>query len=668
MKAGASPLLAARSGEMHQWQNEGISGGRIPGDLGMERFSEAKPVLLGVVALGGLLLEAAWTGAETPSNARQATVAASPAYAHQSGKSSEPAQSSLDFETYRTRIEPVFLKQREGGMRCYDCHSVLATRLRLEPLSPGNSAWTTEQSRRNFEVVSQLITPSDPMKSRLLLHPLAQEAGGDSSHTGGKFWASQSDPEWKILADWVRHSTEARPATQTAPRSNGTDALNFQFFRTKVEPIFLKERPGHARCYGCHVLINRTFHLETLLPGSAAWTDEQSQRNFQSALQQVVPGEPASSRLLIHPLAPEAGGDPFHSGGRQFASQNDPDWLVLAEWVRSLSEPSLAAKAWIFVTNSAGDTIDVIDAPTNKVVQVIRSIELPHGIAFSPDGTRVYVSSESESVLDIVDRKSGKIEKKVSLSARPNNLAITKDGGRVLVGIRTDPGIIDVIDTTSLTRVKSIPVDGSVHNVFVTPDGKYAVSGSIENRGATVVDLHNEKAVWEVKFDRGVRPMAFEANSDGATNRIFVQLSGFNGFAVVDFAKRLEVARIKLPDQPGGFGKVEGRAGTPSHGIGVAPDGKSLWVNSTVANAVFKYSLPELKLLGYANLPEVHPLGRPPTGSVPEWITFTPNSNFVYVSDSAAAAVSVIDTKSLKEVAVIPVGEVPKRMNTLVLH
>ena len=250
----------------------------------MERLRKAKPVLLAIAAVCGLLVTVGG-GAETPSAARQATIAASPAHAHQSGKSSGPAQSSLDFETYRTRIEPIFLKQRQGGVRCYDCHSVLATRLRLEPLSPGNSAWTTEQSRRNFEVISQLITPSDPLKSRLLLHPLAQEAGGDSSHTGGKFWASQSDPEWKILADWVRHSTEARPATQTVPPSNGTDTLNFQFFKTKVEPIFLQERPGHARCYGCHVLPNRTFHLETLSLGSAAWTDEQSQRNFQSALQ-----------------------------------------------------------------------------------------------------------------------------------------------------------------------------------------------------------------------------------------------------------------------------------------------------------------------------------------------------------------------------------------------
>ncbi len=457
---------------------------------------------------------------------------------------------------------------------------------------------------------------------------------------------------------------------QSASGSAPTATLSFEYFKTKVQPIFLKNRPEHARCYGCHILSNRIFHLEPLSPGSTDWTDEQSQRNFENALVLVDPGNPASSWLLLHPLAPETGGEPFHSGGRQFASQNDPDWLVMAEWVRRIPalESSPHSSTRIYVTNSASDTIDAIDPATNQVVQVISGIELPHGIAFSPDGARIYISNEAEIVLDVVDRKSGEILGKVPLSGRPNNLAITKDGGRVLVGIRTKTGSLDVIDTASLQKIKSIPVDGPVHNVYVTPDGKYAVSGSIENKTATVVDLHTQQMAWEVKFDRPVRPMAFETNPDGSTKRIFAQLTGFHGFAVVDFAKQAEVARIKLPDQPGGFGKVEGRAGIPSHGIGVAPDGKSLWVNSTLANAVFKYSLPDLKLIGHAELPEAYPLGHEPTGAVPEWITFTPDSKRVYVSDSALRLVSVIDATALKEVARIPVGEVPKRMSTLVVH
>jgi YVTN family beta-propeller protein len=460
-------------------------------------------------------------------------------------------------------------------------------------------------------------------------------------------------------------------ASNDAATSRPAETLAFQQFQSEAQPIFLKERPGHARCYGCHSESNRIFHLQKLSPGAAAWTEEQSRQNFQTVMQLVVRGEPGASPLLLHPLAPSAGGDPFHSGGWQFSSQNDPDWLTLANWVRALRAPSTpvaTSLSLIYVTNSAADTIDVVEPVTNKVVQVIRGIELPHGINFSPDGTRVYVSNESESVLDVVDRASGKITNKIELSARPNNIAISKDGRRVLVGIRTLPGAVDVIDTTSLARVKTIPVNRSVHNIYVTPDGKYAVVGSIESKSATVIDLATDQIAWEVEFDRGVRPMAFETNPDGSTRRIFVQLSAFHGFAIVDFAKRAEVARVNLPGQPAGFGTLEGRTGTPSHGIGVAPDGKSLWVNSTLANAVFAYSLPDLKLIGHSTLPLVHPSGHPPTGAVPEWITFTPDSKTVYVSNSAARSVSAIDTKTLQSIAVIPAGEVPKRINTLVFH
>src|ERR1700739_4510686 len=171
--------------------------------------------------------------------------------------------------------------------------------------------------------------------------------------------------------------------------SPSKDVFDFDFFKSKVEPIFLKERPGHARCYSCHSDPNRVFHLERLSEGAKEWTEEQSRRNFETVTRLIAPGDPRSSLLLIHPLAPEAGGDAFHSGGRQFESQNDPDWLTIADWVRgarTASNPKSMSGSLIYVTNSAGETIDVIDSVTNSVVQVIRGIELPHGINFSPDG------------------------------------------------------------------------------------------------------------------------------------------------------------------------------------------------------------------------------------------------------------------------------------------
>jgi hypothetical protein len=108
--------------------------------------------------------------------------------------------------------------------------------------------------------------------------------------------------------------------------------LDFETFKTKIEPIFLEPREGHVRCYVCHSENNSAFHLERLPEGAKFWTDEQSRKNFQSVSGLVAPNDPADSRLLKHPLAPEAGGDLFHSGGRQFANKDDPDWKALAQW------------------------------------------------------------------------------------------------------------------------------------------------------------------------------------------------------------------------------------------------------------------------------------------------------------------------------------------------
>jgi hypothetical protein len=109
--------------------------------------------------------------------------------------------------------------------------------------------------------------------------------------------------------------------------------LDYDFFKTKVEPIFLQKREGHTRCYVCHEGANNGLHLEKLSPGATLWSEEQSRKNFATVSALVVPGDRADSRLLLHPLAPEAGGDLFHSGGRQFASKDDPDWKIMARWV-----------------------------------------------------------------------------------------------------------------------------------------------------------------------------------------------------------------------------------------------------------------------------------------------------------------------------------------------
>ena len=315
-----------------------------------------------------------------------------------------------------------------------------------------------------------------------------------------------------------------------------------------------------------------------------------------------------------------------------------------------------ASTVRIVQTNSAGDNIHLIDPATNTVVGEITGIEVNHGAAVTPDGSRFFFSDEAEHTLDVVNGKTLAVMKRVALSGRPNNIAISRDGRHVYVSIVSGSGAVDVIDSSSLERVKSIPAHGGVHNTYVTPDGAFILAGSIAGKSITVIDGAREEPLWAMDFDNGVRPIAFERNADGSTRRLFVQISDFHGFAIVDFAQRKEIGRVKLPDVPPAERHTEGLQGSPAHGIGVAPDGKTLWVNSKMNSRVYVYSLPDLKLLG-----NVH------VGDHPDWLTFTPDSRRLYVANAGSNSVSVIDTAAIKEITRIAVGQVPKRNITAVL-
>lgn len=338
-------------------------------------------------------------------------------------------------------------------------------------------------------------------------------------------------------------------------------------------------------------------------------------------------------------------------------------WHLAGIWTL-LAMPLAAGTSHVYVTNHAGTTISVVDTAHNKVVEEVKEIEVPEAVDFSTDGSRLYISQGPENVLTVLDRKTQQEIKKIPLSGHANDLAVTRDGKWVLVCIGQVPGGLDVIDTTSLENVKTIPSETRLHDIVVSPDSKFAVTTSPNGKFVRVFDLQSQQFAWEVKFDQGTLVPTIESAPDGSIRRIFVQLAETDGFAVVDFATRKEVARIKFPtDQP-----ALSRGGVPpSHGIGVAPNNKTLWVTSATYDSVFAYSLPDLKLMGRVHLPQLLPPGRDPISGGPEWVAFTPDSKMVYVANEGDRSVSVINVKSLKSVARIPVGEAPGRMNTLAL-
>jgi YVTN family beta-propeller protein len=313
----------------------------------------------------------------------------------------------------------------------------------------------------------------------------------------------------------------------------------------------------------------------------------------------------------------------------------------------SVAAPLFASTVRIYVANTEGDTVSIIDPQANRVAGEIRVSKNPHAVIISPDRRFFYSASESQDVLDVIDAQSLKTLQRVPLGRRPNNLAITPDGRRVYVCIRQESWV-DVVDTASREKVKSIPVGRNPHNVYLTPDRRWMVATSMGDNKLTFIDVKTEKPAFEIPMPGVPRPLVIDPSMD----RFFIQLSKLHGFVVLDLPSRKIVEKVLLPDGPPGAKPLI--PDTYSHGIGIQPGGKTLWVTSLLDNSVSVFSLPDLKRLATI-----------PVGHGPDWMTFTPDGSRCYVSNAGSDSVSVLDAAARKELTRIPVGRIPKRIITV---
>ncbi|MEX1256585.1 MAG: hypothetical protein WEG36_03095 [Gemmatimonadota bacterium] len=316
----------------------------------------------------------------------------------------------------------------------------------------------------------------------------------------------------------------------------------------------------------------------------------------------------------------------------------------------------------VIQTNSAGDDAHIIDPVTHRVVGVIGGLGKPHGVMAHPDGTRYYFTSEGHRSVEVVDSRTLQQVKRIPLEGTPHNPALSARAMKAYIALIDRP-FIQVLDLRTEEIVGQIPTAGGVHNIFVTPDQRHVVAGMIGSRTMSVIDTETDQILWSIAFpalrglgsldDGGVRPMTIEANPDGTSKRIFVQVSGFHGFYVVDWETRALVQTIEIPPPPLSQRTSDGIQGAPVHGAAVTPDMTSLWAASRATGHVYGWSLPDLEFLGGVE-----------TGS-PDWLTVTPDSRTLFVSVAGENETVAVDLRTRTVAAEIPVGQVPKRVQAL---
>src|SRR5687767_13262823 len=339
----------------------------------------------------------------------------------------------------------------------------------------------------------------------------------------------------------------------------------------------------------------------------------------------------------------------------------------------------------ILQSNNAGDIHHIIDPTINKVVGLIRGCPHAHNLTVHPDGLYYYCANEQDKTVDVFDTKTLKLVQQIALSERPNKIAVNKKHRKIYAGITArsarvaGPGfqhtgspasVVDVIDIATHKIVKSVAVHHPVHNTYVTPDENLVVAGlrgEVEPGEPTIqlIDPKTDTVVGGIELTgykqygrthHEVRPMAFEANADGSTKRMFAQATGINAVWVIDWNTRKVDDMLGPPKLTLWRQNADGIQAGDMHGLEVLPDRSAVWASSRLDSRIYGWSLPDLKYIGAVEV-----------GPSANWMTPTPDSRYMYVAVSGVDYTLAVDLRKLAIVAKIKTGARPARISTAIL-
>jgi len=297
----------------------------------------------------------------------------------------------------------------------------------------------------------------------------------------------------------------------------------------------------------------------------------------------------------------------------------------------------------LYVSNSQGNDIKVIDLATRRVIGDITVGEHVHGLCAPSDGRTLFTTIESENNLKVIDTATDRVVDTIPLTGTPNQCAATPDGRYVGVPIRS-ANSVDIIDMTRRKVVKVLPVQ-KPHNCYNADNNGEMFVSSMGGHEIDLIDLN--KLAYTERIPVGGIPRPYAAAKNG--EKLYVALTDFHGFVVASIVDRKVIDRVELPPAPPSSCALEPH--TPTHGLELSPDGKELWVTSLADSGVYVYDIASKQVSR-----EI------PTGGCPNWIAFSPEGRYAAVSNSSSDDCSIIDTRTRSEVARVKVGKGPKRL------
>ncbi|MBO0937063.1 hypothetical protein J2I47_10950 [Fibrella sp. HMF5335] len=236
------------------------------------------------------------------------------------------------------------------------------------------------------------------------------------------------------------------------------------------------------------------------------------------------------------------------------------------------------------------EAIQCLDLTTEKLVWERTYEGGADRIAISPDGTTLYVPSLEKEFWTVVNAKTGDVISKI----------VTNSGA---------------------------------HNTIYGPDGKHVYLAGLKSTMLNVADTKTHTVTKQVgPFGADIRPFTI----NGAQTRVYVNVNGLLGFEVGDLVTGKKLHRVEV--QGFNIGEVK-RHGCPSHGIGLTPDERELWLCDGANNRIHVFDntvMPPAQRTAIL------------VRDMPGWISFSADGHYAYPSTG-----DVIDVKTRRIVATL---------------
>ena len=252
--------------------------------------------------------------------------------------------------------------------------------------------------------------------------------------------------------------------------------------------------------------------------------------------------------------------------------------FALPKHTKGLLEPQHVVPSWdlkkLWVAQDLGDQLTLIDPATGREGETIH-VDDPYNMYYTPDGKYAIVMAEREKRIDFRDAQTMKIVNRVPVNCAGVNHADFSIDGRYMIATCEFSSELIKVDVAAQKVLAHLPLTpkGMPQDCRISPDGKVFYVANMDSNGVHVIDGDSFRQIGFIPTGKGTHGLYFSRDA----KYLYISNRGEGSVSVLDLKTQKLIAKWKIPGH-----------GSPDMG-GVSADGKYLWLSGRYDNEVYVF-------------------------------------------------------------------------------